>query len=101
MFGSLDYMHWMWEKCPTAYQGQFQDKDGCRSVILEAIVDQSTWIWHAFFGLPRGNNNINVLDRSSLVLDMLRGEEHGMSFELNGHVYPHFLLAHGWYISAV
>ena len=71
MFGSLDCMHWTWEKCPTAWQGQFQDKDGVRSVILEAIVDQSTWIWHAFFGLSGGNNDINVLDRSPLVVNML------------------------------
>jgi hypothetical protein len=25
MFGSLDYMHWDWEKCPTAWQAQYQD----------------------------------------------------------------------------
>ena len=42
MFGSLDCMHWMWEKCPTTWQGQFQDKEGVRSIILEAIADQST-----------------------------------------------------------
>ena len=39
MFGSFDCMHWMWEKCPIAWQGQFQDKDSVRSVILEAIAD--------------------------------------------------------------
>jgi hypothetical protein len=31
-----------------------------RSIILEAIVDQSLWIWHVFFGLPNGNNDINA-----------------------------------------
>jgi hypothetical protein len=62
MFGSLDCMHWDWEKCSATWQGQFQDKDKNRSIILEAIADQSLWIWHAFFGLPGGNNDINVLN---------------------------------------
>ena len=91
MFGSLDCMYWMWKKCPTAWQGQFQNKDGCRSVILEAIVDQFTWIWHTFFGLPRGNNDINVLDKSSLMLDILCGEGpqllHGMLGAPNCRLY--------------
>ena len=37
MFASLDCMHWEWKNGPVAWQGQFQDKDGVRSVILEAI----------------------------------------------------------------
>ena len=43
MFASLDCMHWTWKNCLVAWQGQFQDKDANRSVILEAIADQSTW----------------------------------------------------------
>ena len=67
MFGSLDCMHWTWKNCPVAWQGQFEDKDKNRSVILEAIADHSLWIWHAFFGFLGDNNDINVLDRSPLV----------------------------------
>jgi hypothetical protein len=44
MFGSLDCMHWTWKNCPVAWQEQFQDKDKNRSIILEAIADQSLWI---------------------------------------------------------
>ena len=51
MFDSLDSMHWMWKNCPVAWHEQYQDKDGSRNIILEAIADQSLWIWHAFFGL--------------------------------------------------
>jgi len=39
MFGSLDCMHWAWKNCPVAWQGQFQDKDKNRSIILKAIAD--------------------------------------------------------------
>ena len=39
MFRSLNCMHWTWRNCPVAWQGQFQDKDGVRSIILEAIAN--------------------------------------------------------------
>jgi hypothetical protein len=32
----------------VAWQGQFQDKDGKRSIILEVVIDKSLWIWHFF-----------------------------------------------------
>jgi hypothetical protein len=31
----------------VAWVGQFQDKDKERSIVLEAVADQSLWIWHA------------------------------------------------------
>jgi len=67
-------MHWNWKNYPVEWKRQFQDKDKNRSIILKAIADQSLWIWHAFFELPGGNNDINVLNRSPLVSRMLRGE---------------------------
>ena len=72
MLGSLDCMHWTWKNCLVAWQGQFQDKDKNRSIILEAIADHSLWLWHAFFGLLEGNNDINILDCSPLVAQLLR-----------------------------
>jgi hypothetical protein len=47
MFASIDCMHWSWKNCPVAWAGQFQDKDKERSIVLEAVADQSLWIWHA------------------------------------------------------
>jgi hypothetical protein len=44
MFASLDCMHYHWKNCPIAWQRQFQDKDDKRSIILEAIANQSLWI---------------------------------------------------------
>jgi hypothetical protein len=98
MFASLDCMHWTWRNCPVAWQGQFQDKDGFRSIILEAVADQSLWIWHAFFGMRGGNNDINVLDHSPLITNLLQGEGNNMQFEVNGHVYNrYYLLTDGIY----
>jgi hypothetical protein len=98
MFGSLDCMHWDWAKCPTAWQAQYQDKDGNRSVILEAIADQGLWIWHAYFGIPGVNNDVNVLDRSPLVAEFLGGQSKGMTFTVNRNVYPrYYLLTDGIY----
>ncbi|XP_021764771.1 uncharacterized protein LOC110729346 isoform X2 [Chenopodium quinoa] len=37
-------------------------------VILEVVASWDTWIWHAFFGTPGSNNDINVLQRSSVSL---------------------------------
>ena len=49
--------------------------------------DQSLWIWHAFFGLHEGNNDINVLDRSLLVANSWKGDGQDMSFEVNNNRY--------------
>lgn len=67
MFASLDCMHYRWKNCPATWHGQFMDKDRDRSIILEAVADQRLWFWHAYFGLPGSNNDLNVLDRSPLV----------------------------------
>ena len=52
MWGSLDRSHVNWNMCPYAWKGQYQDKGGNVSIILEAIASHDTWIWHFFFGMP-------------------------------------------------
>ena len=59
MFGSIDCMHYQWKNCPVTWNVQYLDKDGNMSIILEAIADQSRWIWHAFFETAGSNNDIN------------------------------------------
>jgi hypothetical protein len=39
MFASLDCMHYQWKICPITWQGQFQNKDGNRLIILEIVAD--------------------------------------------------------------
>ena len=79
MFDNIDHMHWLWKAYPVTLQWSFQNKDKKQSIILEVVCDHSLYVWHTFFGHP-GGNNINVLDRSSLVHDMLNGDTSGDAY---------------------
>lgn len=46
---SIGCMHYQWRNFPVARQGHFCNKDGNCSIILEAIADQSLYIWYVFF----------------------------------------------------
>ncbi|KAK4737341.1 hypothetical protein R3W88_001038 [Solanum pinnatisectum] len=73
MLGSLDCMHWKWKNCPTAWAGQYAGRSGSPTIILEAVADYDLWIWHAYFGLPGTNNDINVLESSHLFSNLASG----------------------------
>jgi hypothetical protein len=51
-----------------------------KSIILEVVVDQSFWIWYAFIRLPSDNNDLNVLDRSPLIYDLLQATNTNLVF---------------------
>ncbi|KAL6847238.1 hypothetical protein ACP4OV_023091 [Aristida adscensionis] len=52
MLGSIDCMHWHWDKCPLSWRGQFTRGDyGVPTIVLEAVASQDLHIWHAFFGV--------------------------------------------------
>jgi hypothetical protein len=61
MLGSIDCMHWSWNNCLAAWHGQFKGYKKDPIIVLEAVTDYDTWIWHAFFGMPGSCNDINVL----------------------------------------
>ena len=54
-------------------------------MILEAISDHSTRFWHFNFGSPGALNDINVLDRSPLFYNPVRGEAPRVDFTVNHH----------------
>jgi hypothetical protein len=87
MFLSLDSMHYMWKHYIMNWQGQFQNKDGYKSIILEVIIDQSLWIMCIFFGLPNGNNDVNLLDQSPLICYLLNRLSHDFNFVVNRTTY--------------
>jgi hypothetical protein len=43
---SLDFCHFKWKNCPTAWKGQFQDATGNPSIVLEAGTDHDLFFWH-------------------------------------------------------
>ncbi|XP_026378805.1 uncharacterized protein LOC113273272 [Papaver somniferum] len=67
-------------------------------VILEVAASYDCWIWHAFFGIPRSQNDINVLHKSPLFEDLKYGISHRVNFSINGNQYTHgYYLANGIY----
>ncbi|XP_023756109.2 uncharacterized protein LOC111904591 [Lactuca sativa] len=99
MLGSLDCTHVAWEKCPTAWRGQFTRGDiGEPTIILEAVASQDLWIWHAFFGVAGSNNDLNVLGQSPIFNDIWTGKAPDMTFTVNGHAYKYgYYLGDGIY----
>ena len=82
MLGSIDCMHWYWKNCPKAWQGQMIGKDGEASLVLEAVATHDLHIWHAFFGMPGSCNDINILDRSPLISDIISGDVPSSKFSI-------------------
>jgi hypothetical protein len=92
--GSVDCMHWRWEKCSYGWKGMYTRGDhGVPTIILEAVASHDRWIWHAFFGVPGSNNDINVLNQSHLFIEQLRGEAPKVEYSINGRQYnlPYYL----------
>ncbi|GKA51748.1 ALP1-like protein [Tanacetum coccineum] len=71
MLGSLDCTDWEWFSCLYAFKAHYVRRDHGSNpfILLEAVVSQDLWIWHAFFGVARSNNDIIVLYQSSLFND--------------------------------
>jgi hypothetical protein len=101
MLGSLDCSHWRWKNCPKAWAGQYKGKEKTTTVVAEVVSTYDLWIWHLFFGMPGSNNDINILDRSPLFRNMLKGtspavrfvvndKEYDMCYYLCDGIYPNF-----------
>ncbi|KAD2805023.1 hypothetical protein E3N88_38400 [Mikania micrantha] len=68
------------------------------SFTLEAVASQDLWIWHAFFGALRSNNDINVLDQSPIYNDLIEGKAPGQQFICNDTTYKNgYYLVDGIY----
>ncbi|KAL0003206.1 hypothetical protein SO802_016987 [Lithocarpus litseifolius] len=98
MLGSIDCMHWKWKNCPSAWKGQYCGHIHEPTIILEAVASYDLWIWHAFFGLPGSNNDINVLERSHVFNKLAEGRAPAVHYSINGHDYTMgYYLADGIY----
>ncbi|XP_050133131.1 uncharacterized protein LOC126609192 [Malus sylvestris] len=83
MIGSLDCMHWELKNCPTSWAGQFKGRHNKPTIMLEAVASYDTWIWHAFFGSPGSNNDINVLWSSPLFDEVVNGWAPEFRYKVN------------------
>jgi hypothetical protein len=60
-------------KCPTMWKDMFTRGDQkVPTIILEVVASHDLWIWHAFFGVAGSNNDINVLNKSTLFIEELQ-----------------------------
>ncbi|TVU11893.1 hypothetical protein EJB05_45503, partial [Eragrostis curvula] len=98
MLGSIDCMHWKWDKCPTAWRGAYTGHKDGPTMILEVVASKDLWIWHSFFGLPGSLNDVNVLRRSSLFQSLTCGTAPQVEYMVNGNKYTMgYYLADGIY----
>ncbi|XP_070660488.1 uncharacterized protein [Malus domestica] len=87
MIGSIDCMHWTWKNYPSAWQRAYGDIKWAKSIILEAMASFDTWIWHAFFGVPGYQNDLNILAQSSVFNEVLQGKALKVTYWVIGHKY--------------
>ncbi|XP_022031206.1 uncharacterized protein LOC110932155 [Helianthus annuus] len=99
MLGSIDCMHWPWRNCPTAWRVMYTPGDqGHPTIILEAVASQDLWIWHAFFGIPGSNNDVNVLQNYEIFDNVIKGTGPDTRFMVSGVEYRlEYYLAYGIY----
>jgi hypothetical protein len=74
-FSSWDCKHYVWESCPVQLAGQHKGHAQGRknTLIMEGMADADLYIWSTFFGEAGSLNDINVLDKSTLVIAILSG----------------------------
>jgi hypothetical protein len=56
-------------------------------MILEAVASKNLRIWHAFFGTAGSQNDINVLNKSPLLIKAIRGESPTVQYIVKGNQY--------------
>ena len=98
MLGSIDCTHWHWKNCPMPWAGQFQDRNGHRSVIAEAIAGHDMYFWHAFVGCPGSLNDLNVMGTSTLCGTYMRSAAAKTKYKIGDTEFEGaFFLADGIY----
>nr|GEU81538.1 protein ALP1-like isoform X1 [Tanacetum cinerariifolium] len=88
-----------WRNCPKAWHGQFARGDKKYPTrMLEAVASNDLRIWHAFFWVAGANNDLTVLNNSSLFDDLLDDIAPVAPFEFNGVTFGKgYYLADGIY----
>ena len=66
-FASWDCKHYFWKNCPVRLAGSHKGKEKGKTLVMEAICDPELYMWYIHFGEPGSLNDINILDRSTIV----------------------------------
>uniref|UniRef100_A0A0D3BKC1 DDE Tnp4 domain-containing protein n=1 Tax=Brassica oleracea var. oleracea TaxID=109376 RepID=A0A0D3BKC1_BRAOL len=69
------------------FLGMIRNIDSKPTIVLKAVDSYDLWIWHTFFGPPATLNDINVLDRSPVFDDIIKGQAPQVTFYVNGRKY--------------
>ena len=83
-----DCKHFVWKNCPIYLAGQFSGKGKIPTIVLEAICDPDLFIYFSFFGSPGSLNDINILNKSTIVSALLsrRFDLKTESYTINNNV---------------
>lgn len=65
----------------------FEGEIESMTIMFKAFASYDLWIQHDFLGVAGSNNNVNVLNQSSLFIGVLKGEAPNVNFMINGHEY--------------
>ena len=123
--GCIDVMKWVWKNSPMGWRGQYKGRETHPTIALEAVVDSRfvlllllllaycrfsnsfilfyfifsrLYFWHAYFGCPGAQNDINVLDSSTLFQGLLEGTAPQARYIVNDKMYQMgYYLADGIY----
>ena len=88
MMGSINCMHWQWKNCPRAWKCMYlSGYCGIPTIVFEVVTSSDLWIWHACFWIAGSNNDINVLERSPVVDEVLNSRAPDVNYNANGNNY--------------
>lgn len=74
LMASWDCSHFDWKKCPMNLHGQYKSgRQKFKTIVLEAVVDCNLRMWYCNFGSAGSLNDINILQKSSIVGGLIDG----------------------------
>eukprot|EP00918_Siedleckia_nematoides_P059746 GHVU01130243.1.p1 GENE.GHVU01130243.1~~GHVU01130243.1.p1 ORF type:complete len:470 (-),score=54.29 GHVU01130243.1:3559-4968(-) len=100
MVGSIDCAQLGWKNCPIAWKGQYSGRSGKPTMVLQVLADNDLFIRAADFGTAGSNNDINVLQQSSLLAEfnsptscfthkfVVGGQTYNRAYMLGDGIYP-------------
>lgn len=88
----------MWKNYTVPDTGAYTRRKNKPTIILKVVADYDLWIWPAYIGFPRNENNFGVILKYNVFSLMLDGQGPSSNFTIMGHEYSiGYLLCDGIY----